>query len=225
MTRASSIAYDTIRQLILDGVYAPGQRMLEEELAQRVGVSRTSVRDSLRRLAGEGLVHIESSRGTFVAELESAEIDEIFQLRAMLEGHATALAAIHATSADLDALSAIATEIDQLLLQTDQPEAALFSSFQRCNTRFPTAILRASGSRRLQSMSTALLELPLVTMKQHIWPGEVSVRRSNAQHWDIIEALRARDPTLGRLRLQAHIMSTRPRAMIAQQALAPFPLL
>ena len=76
MTRASSIAYDTIRQLILDGVYAPGQRMVEEELAQRVGVSRTSVRDSLRRLAGQGLVHIEASRGTFVAELGSAEIDE-----------------------------------------------------------------------------------------------------------------------------------------------------
>jgi DNA-binding GntR family transcriptional regulator len=138
----------------------------------------------------------------------------------VLEGHATALAAARVTAADLDALSAIATEIDQLLLQKDQPEAELLSRFQRCNTRFHCTILQASGSKRLQSMSTALLELPLVTMKQHNWPGEVSVRRSNAQHWEIIEALRARDPLLSRLRLQAHIMSTRPRAMIAQ-ALAP----
>ena len=216
MTRASSIAYDTVRQLILDGVYAPGQRMLEEELAHRAGVSRTSVRDSLRRLAGEGLVRIEANRGTFVAELSGAEIEEIFQLRAMLEGHATALAAVHATPEDLDTLSAIATDIDLLLQQKDQPDAELYASFQRSNTRFHCTILRASGSQRLQSMSTALLELPLVTMKQHIWPGEVSVRRSNAQHWEIIQALRARDATLSRLRLQAHIMSARPSAMIAQ---------
>jgi DNA-binding GntR family transcriptional regulator len=86
-------------------------------------------------------------------------------------------------------------------------------------------MLRASGSVRLNALAKPLIELPLVQMKNHNWPGEVSVRRSNAQHWDIIEALRARDPTLGRLRLQAHIMSTRPRAMIAQQALATFPLL
>ena len=52
MTRASSIAYDTVRQLILDASYVPGQRMLEEELALRIGVSRTSLRDCLRRLAG-----------------------------------------------------------------------------------------------------------------------------------------------------------------------------
>lgn len=216
MTRASSIAYDTVRQLILDGSYVPGQRMLEEELALRIGVSRTSLRDCLRRLAGEGLVRIEPNRGTFVAELSSAEIEEIFQLRAVLEGHATALAALNASEDDLDELTRIASEIDQLLAQQDASDASLFSRFQECNTRFHFCILRASGSRRLQSMSTALLELPLVTMKQQMWPGEISVRRSNEQHWEIIQALRARDPLLSRLRLQAHIMSTRPRAMVTQ---------
>jgi DNA-binding GntR family transcriptional regulator len=218
MTRASSIAYDTVRQLILDGSYVPGQRMLEEELALRIGVSRTSLRDCLRRLAGEGLVRIEPNRGTFVAELSSAEIEEIFQLRAVLEGHATALAALNATEDDLSELTRIASEIDQLLAQQDASDASLFSRFQECNTRFHFCILRASGSRRLQSMSTALLELPLVTMKQQMWPGEISVRRSNEQHWEIIQALRARDPLLSRLRLQAHIMNTRPRAMVTQGA-------
>ena len=82
MTRASDHAYQCIRSLILSGAYQPGQRMTEEELAHRVGVSRTSVRDSLRRLASDGLVRSEPSRGTFVAELSMAEIEEIFQLRA-----------------------------------------------------------------------------------------------------------------------------------------------
>ena len=95
MSRASSLAYDSVRQFILDGRFLPGERLVEEDLAQRVGVSRTSIRDSLRRLAGEGLVRTEANRGTFVAEMSSAEIDEIFQLRAVLEGHATALAALN----------------------------------------------------------------------------------------------------------------------------------
>ena len=216
MTRASIVAYETVRELILNGAYAPGQRMLEEELAQRVGVSRTSVRDSLRRLCGEGLVRIEANRGTFVAELSHAEIAEIFDLRAVLEGHATALAALNAKTADLEELSEIASDIDKLLREETQPEGQLFSRFQASNTRFHCTILRASGSRRLQAMSTALLELPLVTLKLRSWPGEVSVGRSNAEHWDIIEALRARDPVLSRLRLQAHILSTRPRGLVAQ---------
>ncbi len=221
MTRASSIAYESVRQLILQGAYAPGQRLLEEELATRVGVSRTSLRDCLRRLAGEGLVRIEANRGTFVASHSSEEIEEIFQLRAVLEGHATALAAVHATAQDLDELTVIATEIDALLGQPDLTDADLFAAFQACNTRFHLCILRASGSKRLLSMSTALLELPLVTMKAQMWPGEVSVRRSNEQHWEIIQALRSKDPLLSRLILQTHIMSTRPRARVAQGISSP----
>ncbi len=221
MTRASTIAYKTVRQLILEGAYAPGQRLLEEELASRVGVSRTSLRDCLRRLSGEGLVRIEANRGTFVASHSSEEIEEIFQLRAVLEGHATALAAVHATAQDLDELTVIATEIDTLLARSDLTDADLFSAFQVCNSRFHFCILRASGSQRLLSMSTALLELPLVTMKEQMWPGQVSVRRSNEQHWEIIQALRSKDPLLSRLLLQTHIMSTRPRVMKAEGMSTP----
>lgn len=214
MTRASDIAYKTIRGLILEGRYAPGQRMIEDELAQRVGVSRTSVRDSLRRLVNEGLVRTEPNRGTFVADLSTAEIDEIFQLRAILEGHATAQAALNAKPEDLDELERIAADIEALLDRTDLPPDELFACFQSSNNEFHSVILRASGSQRLQALAKPLIELPLVLMKNQNWPGEVSVRRSNQQHTEIIEALRARDPLLGKLRTQSHIMSTRPRAMV-----------
>jgi len=219
MTRASDIAYKTIKSLILDGSYAPGQRMIEAELALRVGVSRTSVRDSLRRLASDCLVHTEPSRGTFVADLSTAEIDEIFQLRSILEGHATALAAQNAQPQDLDELEHITAEIETLLNRVDLPPHELFSQFQESNHIFHGIILRASGSVRLQTLAKPLIELPLVHMKNHNWPGEVSVHRSNQQHREIIEALRARDPLLGKLRIQSHIMSTRPRAMVEQSLL------
>ena len=69
-------------------------------------------------------------------------------------------------------------------------------------------------------MAKSLIELPLVTLKQHGWPGEVQVRRSNAQHWEIIEAMRAHDPVLARLVMQSHILTTRPRAVVAAAATA-----
>ncbi len=213
MTRASSLAYDTVRQLILDGSFAPGERLVEEDLAQRVGVSRTSIRDSLRRLAGEGLLHTEANRGTFVAELSAQEIDEIFQLRAVLEGHATALAAVHGQPEHWDELTRAADAIDELL-QKDLDPKAFFLGFQASNTRFHQILLEASGSKRLQALSKSLIELPLVTMKQHNWPGEVRVRRSNEQHREIIAALRNRDPLLARLQVQSHIITARPRAMV-----------
>ena len=213
MTRASDLAYQSIRSLILSGAYQPGQRMIEEELAQRVGVSRTSVRDSLRRLASDGLVRSEPSRGTFVAELSMAEIEEIFQLRATLEGHASALAALHAKPEDIEELDHICAHIEGLL-RADLGNEQLFAQFQASNNQFHGVMLRASGSVRLNALAEPLIELPLVQMKNHNWPGEVSVRRSNQQHLEIIEALRARDPLLAKMRTQTHIISTRPKAMV-----------
>lgn len=216
MTRASTLAYEAVRQWIVDGEFRPGQRLIEEDVAHRVGVSRTSVRDSFRRLAADGLVRTEASRGTFVLELGSAEVDEVFQLRAMLEGHAASLAAVHGQPTDWDDMARIAAEIDHLLDAAGPEDTTLLSRFQALNTEFHQALLRASRSSRLQTLAKGLLDLPLVTLKQHGWPGEVRVRRSNQQHWELIDALKARDPFLCRLRHQAHILSARPRAMVAQ---------
>jgi DNA-binding GntR family transcriptional regulator len=221
MSRQSTLAYNTVRGWILDGEFQPGQRLLEEELAQRVGVSRTSLRDCLRRLEADGLVRTETNRGTFVLQLGTDEVDEVFQLRAMLEGHGAQLAAQHGDGADWDEMESIAGEIDALLAQPEAPQPVLFAQFQACNTRFHLSLLRASRSTRLQAMARNLIELPLVTLKQHAWPGEVRVRRSNAQHWDLIHALRARDPMLARLAMQSHILTARPRAMVAGAPPAP----
>jgi DNA-binding GntR family transcriptional regulator len=217
MARASDLAYQTVRQWILDGELTPGQRLFEEEIAQRVGVSRTSLRDCLRRLAADGLVRTEASRGTFVLALDTSEVDEVFQLRSLLEGHAASLAAERADDSTLGELDAVVDEIDDLL-GSGLEGAQLFARFQGCNTRFHQALLSASGSPRLTALARPLLELPLVTLKQHAWPGEVSVRRSNQQHRELIEALRSRDVTLARLRAQSHILSARPRAMVSTLA-------
>jgi DNA-binding GntR family transcriptional regulator len=215
MSRQSSLAYDSVRKWILDGEFEPGQRLVEEDVARRVGVSRTSLRDCLRRLAADGLVHTSAGRGTFVLELDTAEVDEVFQLRSLLEGHGAALAAQHGDAGQFDTLTREADAIDELLARRDLEESALYARFQSHNTVFHLTLLEASRSARLQTMARSLIEVPLVAVKQHTWPGEVSVRRSNAQHRELIEALRARDPVLARLTVQAHILGARPRAMVA----------
>ena len=93
MSTAADKAYSGIRTLILDGSLAAGEQLKEEELADRIGVSRTPIRDALRRLESEFFVTRSDSQRSFVADQSVEDIDEIFTLRAMLEGHVAARAA------------------------------------------------------------------------------------------------------------------------------------
>src|SRR5438128_11057097 len=88
-----AIVTDHVRSAILGGRYAPGARVPQDELAQQLGVSRMPVREALRVLEMEGLVELRPHRGAIVVDLRPEEIGEIFEIRAMLEGRAAALAA------------------------------------------------------------------------------------------------------------------------------------
>src|SRR3954464_1779660 len=114
MTRSSTSAERTLaslRELILDSGMRPGTRLGEVELAERLGVSRTPVREALTRLAAEGLVEIAPNRGARVASWTVTELEAVFELRAALEPRLTALAVPRAGSADAEALDALAAEM------------------------------------------------------------------------------------------------------------------
>ncbi|HAU22025.1 MAG TPA: GntR family transcriptional regulator, partial [Erythrobacter sp.] len=93
MAKASYRAYDTIRALILSGELSPGEQLSEEDLAERCGVSRTPVRDALRRLEAELLVRKNESQRSFVADWSLGDVADAFELRAMVEGYAARRAA------------------------------------------------------------------------------------------------------------------------------------
>ena len=106
-------AYDQIRTLILDGEMEPGDRLGQVELAERLGISRTPVREALLRLAGEGLVDTISNRGFRVADLGLEAVMRRLEIRLLLEPGIARLAAERATAEDLEALrGAIKTEIE-----------------------------------------------------------------------------------------------------------------
>ena len=94
MSGASERAYEEIRKRLLRGDFAPGARLSESELSELCGVSRTPVREALRRLALEYFVRIEPNRGAFVIDWSREDIVDMFEMRSMLEGLA-ALSLIH----------------------------------------------------------------------------------------------------------------------------------
>ncbi|MBF4770575.1 GntR family transcriptional regulator, partial [Nocardioides agariphilus] len=91
---------ENLRQAIIDRRLAPGQRLIERELIELTGVSRTSVREALRELAAEGLVTVIPNQGTVVTNLGVAEAQQLYQIRSALEGLAGRLFVEHASESD-----------------------------------------------------------------------------------------------------------------------------
>jgi len=140
------IVYDTIRDAILSGRYQPGQRLIADELAREVGVSRMPVREALHRLEATGLVTLTPHRGAVVNEVSEAEIIEIYHIRAVLDGLATRLAAPHLGKPDYNRLNASLGEMAEAAKGKDLDRVL------RVNRDFHQRIWQAARAPRLHSL-------------------------------------------------------------------------
>lgn len=200
MSTASDRAYAEIRALILAGDAPPGAPLREEALADIVGVSRTPVREALRRLEGELYAVRTSSGRLLVADWDADDLAEMFTLRAMLESHAAARAAQRVTPETLaelqDANARIAAAI-----AAPAPDIATFLAENR---RFHDLIIGAAGSARLKTMLAALVEQPVVRRTAARYsPAELG--RSVHEHGELVQAFAARDSDWARSVMTAHI--------------------
>lgn len=107
------LAQDAIRQAILDLTFVPGERLFERALCEQLGVSRTVVREVLRYLEAEGLIEVARNKGPIVARIRPSEVEQIYELRALLESTAAGACAKLASSADLAELELAVTEIER----------------------------------------------------------------------------------------------------------------
>jgi DNA-binding GntR family transcriptional regulator len=140
------IAYDAIRDGILAGRHAPGQRLIADELAKKLGVSRMPVREALHRLEVAGLVTITPHRGAVVNELSEAECIESYHVRAVLDGLATRLATPNLTEADHTRLAALLAEM-AAGVEAKDPQRVL-----NVNREFHTVIWSAARAPRLRDL-------------------------------------------------------------------------
>jgi len=203
MSRASRNAYDTIRQMILDGAFKNGEHLKEEELADICGVSRTPVRDALRNLAADDYVENRPNQGTFVKQWSAEDIEEIFTLRAMLEGHSARLAAHKISKQQLASLKNCHETIARIINVKGDID---IEAFLDENKSFHAILTEASESKRLANLISRLVAQPVVARTAISYSRE-DLNHSNAQHAELIEALQSRNDVWAESVMRSHILS------------------
>lgn len=196
---------DAIRALVVTREFQPGDRLGEADLAARLAVSRTPVREALRQLAADGLVEHEPNKGARVVALSDHELEHVFELRARVEGTAAARAANGATHDELARLEALADQIAlHALPGTDQDLDRVYG----CNADFHLLLAEASRST-VVAASVRQLFHAAATVRTYQGFDEASVRRSVAHHFEITAALRAGDGEWARSTMHSHLWNAR----------------
>lgn len=179
----------------------PGEAIREEKIADQLNLSRTPVREALRQLAAEGHIDISHNRGATVV---SEDIDQLFELRILLEGYAAGVAAERITLEELDRLRAVQQRFDDVLHDVSIERGEL----AKLNLAFHGAIRAACRNARLEAFIRSLTSVSLA----HATFGSYTVEqldRSRSQHWQLIEALERHDRPLAEMAMRVHISGAR----------------
>lgn len=200
MSRASEQAYAKIRAHLLSGAVKPSEQLTEERLAQITGVSRTPVREAVRRLEDELLLVRSDTKRLFVADWSRDDIEEMFTLRQMLECHAAERAARRLSRAQIGALESLNSDLKAAIEQTP-PDVARFLD---ANRAFHEVIIEAAQSPRLGQLLPKLVEAPVVLRTARTYSPD-DLRQSARDHDELIAAFAARDPDWARAVMGSHL--------------------
>lgn len=200
VSRASDVAYEMIRERILSGALPPSAQLKEEELAEMCGVSRTPIREALRRLDAEMLVRRTDTQRTFVPDWSPDEVDEIFTLRALLESHAAARAARYATEEEIAQLRAYNGAIGRAIEGETFDEEAFVTN----NRLFHNGMIAAARSERLAKMRGLIVEQSILHRTARKYDAR-GLQRSHADHEELLLAFTARDAEWARSIMIGHI--------------------
>ena len=190
--------FNRIRDDILSGNYTPGEELKEATLGKQLGVSRTPVREALRQLDLEGLVEIAPNRGAKVIGISRKDVEDIYHMRARLEGPAARKAAEQIKEEEL-------AELEEVILLSEfhvkKPES---KQMVRLDGRFHEIMYRASGSRMLEHVLTDFLHYVKMA-RSHSVKTEHRAQESVKEHKRILEAIRQRDGDLAEQLANEHI--------------------
>lgn len=203
--RAVDQAYQTVRDGIIAGRYPPSARITEQDIAAAAGVSRTPVREALRRLHSEGLVEFQANHGAVVTEWSAEDADEVFELRAMLEAFGAARAAARASEAQIQELRALAEEQHACSVAR---QGEYLERIGELNSRFHRRLQDAAASPRLSRALSALLEAPMI-MKTFLKYRPEDLERSAVHHLELVKAIEARDADWAASVMRSHILAAR----------------
>ncbi|HHY33544.1 MAG TPA: GntR family transcriptional regulator [Firmicutes bacterium] len=193
-----------LREDIVSLRLPPGTRLAVDSLAERFGVSRTPVRDALNALVEEGLVMLAPRVGYYVVELSVQDVEEIADIREMIELYALRRAMKEMRPSDVTALLEETKALRSL--GGDEQRRA----FERLDRKFHVEIIRAAGNKRLRDLSARILAL--IDLMRNL---NVRVEEALDEHIAILEAMQKGDATLAQRLLQGHLEGVR-RAIVAE---------
>jgi DNA-binding GntR family transcriptional regulator len=199
---ASAAASEVIREAIIDGRLAPGHRLKEEKLARELGMSRTPVREALLLLQSEGLVESIPRRGATVRSYAADDLDDMYQLRAVLEGYAARRAATRISRDDIARLEESCARFDRLRAEDGLRDLV------KENLLFHNVILDAAGSDRLVPLVRKVIELPLV-YRSFYWYSPEQKLISQHYHRQLTRALVAGDAKRAEMIMTEHVLEAR----------------
>jgi DNA-binding GntR family transcriptional regulator len=189
---------EKLRVRIAEGMWTPGTRLVERDLAEEFGVSRVPVREALRALEGEGFVELLPRRGAVVRNLTRSVVADLFDIRQVLEALAARLVAERIDDEGLAELGAVVEDGRRAVDADDHAWAGA------ANTAFHETLLRLAGNDSLR----ALLE-PLTGRLRWLFRQSTDLRRVQAEHEQLLAALAMRDAELAAAVALAHVRASR----------------
>lgn len=198
----SGRVYKSIRNNILEGFYQPGDELKEKNIGEELGVSRTPVREALRQLELEGLVSIVPNKGAVVVGVSLEDIQDIYEIRALLEGLCARWAANNISDEQI-------TEMDENLLLSEFHESrGNYEQLVTLDSQFHEIMYDASGSRELKRVLKDYHEYVLRVRKNSLGAAN-RAKNSTVEHKKIAEAIKAHDAALAEECARKHIKSTK----------------
>lgn len=198
-------AAEKLRDAILAGMFQPGDRLVEGNLCALLGVSRPSLREALRGLQAERLIEFIPNRGPQIPVLSWKAAEEIYEVRALLEGEAAARCATSISEEDVEAMS-VALESFRRMLKTDDPKDKI-----RFTTEFYAVILRNCGNEIIEQMLQSLLaRINFLRARSMSIPGRT--KKSYEEMSAIFSAIKARNAREARKTAQQHVSNARDAA-------------
>jgi DNA-binding GntR family transcriptional regulator len=198
----TSLIRRELELMIERGELAAGDRLNENALAARLGVSRGPVREACRGLEQSGLVDVVVNRGVFVRQVSSREAAELYEIRAKLYGLAGRILAPAITERQLGELRDLVAEMDGAMQASD------LNRFYPANLRFHELIVDFAGNGRLRAQTNALhREMHLFRRRTLDMPGRMTT--SNREHGRILDALARHDAAAAERELEQHVLTSR----------------
>jgi len=184
-TAAETVLHE-LRSALAVGRLLPGQQLVQEDLAEDLGVSRVPIREALKILEGEGHVTYHPNRGYFVTELSADDLIELYRLRQILEAEALAQAVLEVSDADIADIEAILEQVEQAADSGD------VERLTEANRAFHFSIIELSGMNRLSRLIRQLWDASDIYRTVY-FRDPVNRERVHSEHREIIDALKARD--------------------------------